>query len=221
MKSYLTGINENEALLYLGYKGGDIPPDILAQVKKAEKELLKKALPRVTYRIFDKDESGEIINLGFVPRGNDVANMLKESHRVILFGATLGTEIERYSRRLQVSDLGYAIVFDACANSAIENVCDNFCEEMAEIYGYTTDRFSPGYGDLPFEQQRDFDMVLKLRQSIGVTLSASGLMVPQKSVTAIMGIADKPQEMRFRGCAYCNRFRACTLRKEGRVCGKF
>ncbi len=221
MENYFTGINENEALLYLGYKGGDVPADILAQVHQAEKDLHKHAQPRVVYRVYERRSDGTIEGLPFTPQGNDVAELLADCHKVIIFGATLGTGVERFSRKMQVKDLGYAIVFDACANSAIENVCDNLCDEFEATYGHTTDRFSCGYGDLPFSHQPDFAAALSLSQSIGVNLTASGLMVPQKSVTAILGIANKPQPKRFRGCPHCNMFRSCTLRKEGRVCGKF
>ncbi len=221
MTDYFQKINENEALLYLGYKGGEVPQDILAQIHKAEADLKKKANPRVVYRVFERSTDGVIQGLGFEPQGQDVKALLKDCYKVILFGATLGAEVERYSRQLQVKDLGYAVVFDACANSAIENVCDNLCQEFANTYGFTTDRFSPGYGDLPFAQQRDFDATLQLAKNIGVNLTASGLMVPQKSVTAILGVADRPQTRRFTGCAVCSNFRNCTYRKEGGFCAKY
>ncbi len=221
MNRYLTGIYHNEALLYLGYKGGQVPPEIAAQLELAERELLEKSQVRVVYRVFDCLPDGTVPGLGFALQGQDMARLLSDCHTIILFGATLGTAIERYSRQLQVRDMGYAVVFDAAANSAIENVCDNFCRELADRYGHTTDRFSPGYGDLPFAQQQEFNRVLQLQQTIGVSLTATGLMVPQKSVTAVLGVADTPQPRRFRGCPHCNLFRSCTLRKEGRVCGRF
>ncbi len=221
MENYFTGINENEALFYLGYKWGEVPSEIAAQLERAKKDLAKKVRARVVYRIFSRRDDGTIENLGFVPQGKDVQDLLAQCHHVILMGATLGLEVERFSRQMQVKDLGYAVIFDACANSAIENVCDNLCAELACQYGHTTDRFSPGYGDLPFVQQQDFDRVLQLQQSIGVTLTGSGLMVPQKSVTAILGVADSPQPRRFTGCPACVKFRNCEHRKEGRFCAKY
>ena len=49
-------------------------------------------------------------------------------------------------------------------------------------------RFSPGYGDLPLEFQRDFFRILRPQRRIGVTLTDACLMVPSKSVTALVGI---------------------------------
>ncbi len=76
-------------------------------------------------------------------------------------------------------------------------------------------------GDLPFDKQYEFASILNQQRMIGVGLTESGLLVPQKSVTAVFGIADRPQPMRFRGCSHCNLFRTRMLRKEGRTCGKF
>jgi cobalamin-dependent methionine synthase I len=49
-------------------------------------------------------------------------------------------------------------------------------------------RFSPGYGDLSLSVQSDLLNVLDARRNIGLTLSDSLMMIPQKSVTAIVGL---------------------------------
>ncbi|MCR5275107.1 MAG: Vitamin B12 dependent methionine synthase activation subunit, partial [Clostridiales bacterium] len=48
--------------------------------------------------------------------------------------------------------------------------------------------FSPGYGDLPIEVQKEFLPLLDAERRLGITLSDSYLMSPSKSVTAIIGI---------------------------------
>lgn len=223
MEPRLTGINENEALLYLGYRGGEIPPEIRRDIARCQDLLLKTARPRIVWRQFDLLPDGTLSGTGFRPGGNDVKALLRDCRQVVLMGATLGTEVEALLMRTQIQNMADAVILDCCASSAIENVCDNFCADLqAELApAYLTDRFSPGYGDLPFSQQPDFCRILDMSRRIGVSLSPGGLMIPQKSVTALIGIADKPQKMRFRGCAYCNMFESCTFRKEGRTCGNF
>lgn len=222
MEPRFTGIHENEALLYLGYRGGTLPENIHETIAHCEKILLKTARPRIVWRQFDLKDDLTFSGTDFRPAGNDVKNLLKDCRRVVLFAATLGTEVEALLRRTQVRDMAEAVVLDCCASSAIENVCDNFCADMQEAVApqYLTDRFSPGYGDLPFAQQKEVCGILDIGRRIGVNLSPGGLMIPQKSVTALMGIADTPQNKRFRGCAYCSLFETCTLRKENRSCGK-
>ena len=77
-------------------------------------------------------------------------------------------------------------------------------------------RFSPGYGDWPLEQQPELIRVTKC-ESIGITLSESKMLVPRKSVTAIIGLykevkgsgeaAHSPN-----GCAACDKL-DCPSRK--------
>jgi hypothetical protein len=72
-----------------------------------------------------------------------------------------------------------AVILDCCGSSAIENVCDNLCDDLQQaVDGFLTDRFSPGYGDFPFAQQPDFCRTLDISRRIGVNLSPSGLMIP-------------------------------------------
>ena len=53
---------------------------------------------------------------------------------------------------------------------------------------HLTERFSPGYGDLDMAVQKDLCLVLDTGRTIGVTLTESCMMVPVKSVTAIVGL---------------------------------
>ena len=40
-----------------------------------------------------------------------------------------------------------------------------------------------------------------------------------KSVTAVIGLSDRPQMARVRGCSYCSMRETCALRKGGHHCG--
>lgn len=45
MEPRLTGIEENEVLLYLGYKGGEIPADIMEEIHRCMDVMMKAARP--------------------------------------------------------------------------------------------------------------------------------------------------------------------------------
>lgn len=222
LEARLTGINRNEVLKYLGYKGGSLPSDIELEINRCANEIISICRPRVVYRIFDILPDGSFDRTGFRPEGRDVRLLLSDCRRAVLFGATLGTEAESLVRRRQIKDMSEALILDCCGSSAIENVCDNFCSDLQEEFSfqYLTDRFSPGYGDMPFSQQKSIINILDMPRRIGVTCTESGLMIPQKSVTGLIGIADSPQPRRFRGCEHCNNFRNCAFRKENTFCGK-
>ena len=219
MEPRLTELNYNEILMYLGHRGQEITPEVEGQIRRCMEEIARTAEPRLVYRRLAL-AGGAIPGLPLA--GEDIQGLLAESREAVLMAVTLGPGIERLLMRREVTDMADAVILDCCASSAIENVCDNLCADLEAEFSprYLTDRFSPGYGDLPFAQQPDFCRVLDLSRRIGVNLSPRGLMIPQKSVTAILGIADIPQNKRFRGCAHCSAFETCTLRKENRSCGK-
>lgn len=79
-------------------------------------------------------------------------------------------------------------------------------------------RFSPGYGDLPLETQRELVRVLDTHRKIGVSLTGSCLMMPSKSVTAILGISDTKRDERKNKCDFCNNRERCAFRKRGTRC---
>ena len=58
---------------------------------------------------------------------------------------------------------------------------------------FLTDRFSPGYGDFPMESSKDLVGLLDAGRRIGLTVSQSGILIPRKSVTAVLGVSDRPR----------------------------
>ena len=214
MEARLTGINRQETLQYLSYRGEKLTDTVTADLDRCEETVLSTARPRAVWRLLPKDDRG------FLPQGESVQSLLSDCHSMILFAATLGSEIDMLIRRAQHRNMSDALMLDAAASAAIENVCDNLCADLAQQLApdHLTDRFSPGYGDFPLSQQADFFRILDIPRRIGVTLTESGLMVPQKTVTALIGVSTRPQPRRHRGCAYCNLFAECAYRKEGKRC---
>ena len=214
-----TTLNMNEILKYLGFRGQELTEEIAAQIRRCSDEVLAAATPRLTYRLAPLD-NGAVLGVTFA--GNDIPRMLEPCEEVVLFGATLGPGVERLMMRCEVINAADSVIMDACASTAIENICNNFESDMrraVEAEGrYLTDRFSPGYGDLPIAEQPKFFALLDMTRRIGVSLTPTTIMVPRKSVTAIMGIARTPQPHRPPDCEHCLMFRTCPFRKAGRRC---
>ena len=220
MEARLTAIDRGQVLQYLGFKGGELPPELEDSLRRCETRLLETARPRVLWKLFPLLPDGSLAGTRFRPEGRDIRAFLDGCGELILMAATLGAEVERVIRKAQLSDMAEALILDACGSAAIEQVCDNLCGELAAEFAprYLTDRFSPGYGDFPLTQQAELFSVLDVTRRIGVTLSPGGLMLPQKSVTALIGVSDRPQPMRPRGCAACSLRESCAFRKEGKRC---
>ena len=79
---------------------------------------------------------------------------------------------------------------------------------------YLMPRFSPGYGDLRLDHQKDWFRLLDISKQIGIELTDSLLMVPTKSVTALIGIGFDRSKTRCHGCSACNNRATCEYSKE-------
>ena len=207
---------KEEALRYLGYKGAEPDSATAALLDRAYKELSEAAAPKFCYKVLDKKDCGGIL------AGNDIYKHLEGCERVIIFAATLGNGADKLIRSAEISDMAYAIVADALSSAMIEEYCDNCEKEMKEKTGgnYTW-RYSPGYGDYPIECQGAFLAALNAGRLIGLTVTESNILLPRKSVTAVIGISEKKIESsEKRGCDSCKLRETCKFRKEGKGCGR-
>ena len=110
---------------------------------------------------------------------------LRGARRAYLFAATLGHEVDLLLRRYAATDSADLLIAQAAATAVLEGYADEACETLE---GPRTPRFSPGYGDLPLEVQRDFLAAVDGQRRLGITLTDTSLMIPSKSVTAIIGV---------------------------------
>lgn len=210
----LEKLNRSEAIRYLGGAGIQMNDQMEVLMEECEKMVLEKAAPKFLYIELD-------LPCDTIMGGRDIANHLDGCEKAILMCATLGAEIDKLIRINQISDMAKAVVLDSFASVAVEQVCNRVDEIIAEKYaGYNmTFRFSPGYGDYPISLQQDFLRMLDAPRKIGLTTNDNYLLMPTKSVTAVLGLSKNPIERKKRGCAICNMRGKCRFRKNGEHCG--
>ena len=154
--------------------------------------------------------------------GNDIRRLLDGCSEVVLMALTLGGNLEKLLMRTEVTDMSDALVLDVCASAAVESAADDFEQKLAAELKpdgkYLTNRFSPGYGDLPLSHQRDLLDLLNAARAAGITLTPSGLMVPRKSMTAVIGICGSMKEKVLGGCVQCPLRTKCSWRVHGMRC---
>ena len=216
-------INREEAFRYMGIKG---KPDPLtsAAAEECEQLLLKAASPKFHWSFAEISEANSegifLTGHKLVLRGNDIAEHLRDCFGAALLCATLGEGADKLLRKLQSEDMAKAVIADSLASAAIEQVCDTAEEKIRERFPdkFMTWRFSPGYGDLPLETQKDFLAAVNASRTVGISLTGGGLLTPTKSVTAIIGISDKPVNSARKGCGSCTMKESCKFRKTGGHC---
>ena len=115
-----------------------------------------------------------------------LSQYLKDKSTAYAFVATLGIRADMtVNKHLKITP-SRGVVINAVCIALIEDFCDR-------LTGYLTGcersgkRFSPGYGDLKLEYQKELLYHLDAQRTVGVTLTDKYLMLPEKSVSAIVG----------------------------------
>lgn len=218
----LSSIDKDEALRYMGF--GDTIPDesFKARIDTIESELINTVSPRFIWRIFKLiHDSNDICCGGITLTGNSITEHLSGCSDAVFMAATLSSQGDTMIAKAQARSMTDALITDALASAGIEQICNKaellIGQELKDKY--MTWRFSPGYGDLPIDLQEDILKVLDTQRKIGLTVTDSSVLIPTKSVTAIIGISDKPLKRTQQGCAFCNMRDCCQFRRKGVHCG--
>ena len=140
-----------------------------------------------------KSEGLPLIKIGSIQfESKYLARNLAGCSKVILIASTIGPVADNLIRRFTKLDAAKAAIMQAAGAMFIESYLDSFnaqLEKEAEEQGFKLhSRFSPGYGDVSLEIQRHFFSILPCTQRIGLTLTNSLVMAPEKSVTAFIGM---------------------------------
>ena len=204
-------ISRESWLSALGSEGAD-DEGLMQRLKETEKQIFAAARPKGVYRVMERSD----VKIS----GFSMTKHLEECHHVVIMALTLGIGVDNLIRKMQVTDMAAAVIADSGASILADSLCDKFEEYIREnVEGYMTSRFSPGYGDSPLSMQKDMVAFVDGQRKIGLNVTADSLLIPRKSVTAVMGIADHPVTGRLATCGECVLKDKCTLRKEGRFCG--
>lgn len=216
-------IDISEVLRYLGYKGQEIDEKLIDEIKRCIDESKSIIRSKCIYREFNLlKEDNEILLEGTSLRlkGNDITNLLKECDRCVLMAVTIGSDIERNINFYSKLNLTKSIILDACATTAIEEICDKTQEEIRVdiLKGEEkfTFRYSPGYGDLPLDIQKEIINILDCERKIGIKVSNEMILFPRKSVTAIVGI--NSSKVINRKCENCNNYERCNYKRGDKKC---
>lgn len=186
-------VDEKDALRYLGHRGQPLGEDlavvfqnVAAKVNALQATGVAKQFPvaRVT------PEGVQLAGASLVLPGSHIARHVGTAPAVLLLAVTLGFACERLLRQTACVNAVQGLMADACASSMVENAAEVFSNTLAyEVasQGFTCGkRFSPGYGDFPLSVQPAFLEALGATKTLGIQVTPGDLMVPTKSITAVI-----------------------------------
>lgn len=216
--------DRKETLRYLGYRGQEIEEQALQMIEEAAAELEQKSIPKSIYQEYDCEVSESHVKLGSLEvESRNLAVNLRGCERAVLLAATIGRAADFMIKKYSVSNMAKAAVVQAAGAACIESYVDEVeaaIREEARGRGlYLRPRFSPGYGDFSLECQRDIFQMLECSKRIGVTLTDGNLMMPSKSVTAVIGLTTKEREScHMERCSLCDKT-DCEFRTQNTSAG--
>ena len=171
------------------------------------------------FPLFETEAGPKLGETGPVLSARSARRLLKGCDRAALLTVTLGFAFEALLRTASGRDMAEAVILDACASAYLETAADEAEEDIRKATGaYLTDRFSPGYGDLPLSLQPAIVRLTDAEKRLGVHVLDSYQLTPSKTVTALIGMADTPRPALVRGCAHCAMNKTCPYRKGDGTC---
>ncbi len=183
----------------------DAQEDALALFKAAEERLQPKVLMREMFI----DSHGMVDGLPSVTIGDvrfvgKALSALDDVYRVIGYVATCGGEMEPYD--IHSLDMLAPYWLDMVKNQALGTARRHMLEWCKEHMGITKPlSLNPGSGNVdiwPIEQMQGLFTLLGGAQRIGVFLTESSLMVPNKSIAGMLFASASTD---YESCAYCER----------------
>lgn len=211
-------VDKSEILRYLGYRT-QTPDEVVEQkIDDCIHTLEQQTEPKSIYRAFDLEclEPDKLWIADASIDSRDLSKNLIGCEKVYLMAATLGLGVDRLIARASAVRISDAVIYQAAAAAMIEAYCNEVNEAVrkkAELLGlYCRPRFSPGYGDFSIMHQRDFSRLLDTPRKIGLTVTESMLLVPIKSVTAVIGLSQKLTRCQQKDCEACGKM-DCIYRR--------
>jgi hypothetical protein len=215
------GIDTRQVLKTIGYRGDCTPPArTISLVEEYLGNFHNLVEPSYSYVIRDVEwVNGPIsfIRNDIIFKSQVIAQLLEQCQKVVVFAVTIGNHLEEMVNRLAEDRLILqATVLDAIGSSAVEKLAE-FVEtsirDVADAQGFSTSqRFSPGYCDWNIGQQRMLFWALN-GDTADIRLTKTCLMIPQKSISGIIGIGAGNSTLEsYNPCRTCQK-RHCPGRR--------
>lgn len=208
-------IDIKEVFRYLGFGKENPPKNIfdmtLESIEEVREKLNLKACHEKFKIIQNQDKS---ISFGTITtKSKNLIKNLRNCDEVVVFVATIGIDTDRLIQKYSIINPAKSVVLQAVGATVIEAWCDLLSERLKKTYKkFQRPRFSPGYGDFALENQIKIFEILDCNRKIGVGLTQSLLMIPTKSVSAVIGLSDNNLNCVSSGCDVCKNLQ-CEFRR--------
>lgn len=203
-------LSPEELRATLGYGSAMPGAEVQALVDRVTAQALGICCPRLGFRIVEGRVEGHRMTLGgltFDP-GSIIAAQLRKGRCFAILIASVGAELDAWLHEMREGeDVVVAYVADALGSVLAESIVacglDRLEARMSADGLRITNSYSPGYCGWDVAEQHVLFSLLP-EGFCGVRLCESGLMLPIKSVSAVVGIGPEVERKEY-GCALCRK----------------
>lgn len=175
-------INRTELRARLGYDFDE------AEIEQYIEKIKECANFRYAYSVLPLIIEDSMCSIGFTTvNSHSLAQVLHGCESAIILAVSAGIDVDRLITRAYYKSASEGFIFDAVASAYIDSFAD-YVDQMICTNLTTTTRFSPGYADFPLEFQTSLLERLDSKNTVGINLNDKLLMIPMKSITAVIGI---------------------------------
>ena len=204
-------ISENHIVELLGYDADTVPEPVLETIIFILEELQNKARLQSGYKIFSPRKvklNGDsfIIDNRTFSCGKIIYSSLKNSESIAFLVSSIGNEIEEWSKHfMDNGEMLKGYLLDKVASELVEQLADKtellLEDELKEIELKATNRYSPGYCGWSVADQQNLFSLLPER-FCGVSVNSDSMMMPIKSVSAVIGVGKNIEKKNYQ-CSIC------------------
>jgi len=191
---------------------------LVDEYMKQSHDLIDTSYSYVIRDVKRVQDNRAFIEDGIIFESEKIAKLLLLCEKVVVFSLTIGKDLENLAGSLAKD--GFVLkstVLDAIGSASVEQLADHVQSIISQIaltdYGLVDSRrFSPGYCDWPVQQQ---EMVFRTLgdETGGVRLTDGYMMVPQKSISGIIGLGPYGIAEKYNPCPTCEKNKKCQWRR--------
>jgi hypothetical protein len=205
-------VDEKLIIDLLGYNIENVPEPVIDSIRKVFNDIPPILEFKGGYKIFEPNlvkigkEHFEISDLEFYA-GKIISFNLKGSETLSILVGTIGSKISEYLNNLMESgDALTGYIADQIVSEIVERWMDSIeCElenSLISSERKITNRYSPGYCGWDVSDQHKLFSLLP-ENICGIKLTESALMIPIKSVSAVIGIGKNVERKDYQ-CSICD-----------------
>ncbi len=223
LKEWKLNINVDEVLRAQGADPAVMRsrhPALAAVAERALAEGLPLIEPTLAYRRLrvKSVQHGRLLMVGGgVLSGKLILQNLAPAEEVVVMLGTIGGLLEQYAAAMLAADPVYGLALDSLGSVAIENLvvaaCSYFGAGAAERNLHTTIPLNPGLEGWPVDKGQAQIFALLDPAEAGIQLTSAGMMIPQKSLSVVIGVGENVGQG-GRVCDYCGMRNTCRYQDE-------